>query len=407
MLDMPAEVVLMISAHLDDHNLRALALASQSFCRLLLPEYLRRRGLVVKDATSDGGSTVEVRDPSGYASLGLLSLLHGFQPPQHMSCLIPCATLEARSAFECLTRFLLDPSNTRNLRVFRLSLQGSNSAQLVSEFIKIRQLIFTLPLTHLYLSGFGSKDYFPPDGALRRGVSGGSHTLTAFHIWSDYAFAPGMAQTTMRILNHSPIKDLSISMVSLKARHWSILLRELNMAFLEDIDLEGDIPQPPLIQFLARHKGLRYIRIVCDVPSMQPRPTRTRYLPFLPKLLSLRAPLAICCDIAERNGDSSNLYGLQVGMSRFDPHDPAFRRLLEILAIGDFQKLGCLGLRLGSSSPSTTSQASLDEHGWYGYPARDLKQIRTLRFSQSRGELSEDIVCPHHVCSCLFALPKR
>lgn len=405
MLDMPAEVVLMISTHLNDRNLRALALASRSFCRLLLPEYLRRRGLVVKDA-SDGSSTVEVRGPSGYASLGLLSPLHGFQPPQNMSCDIPCATLEARNAFECLTRFLLDPSNTCNLRDFYLCLRGSNTAQLVSEFRNIRKLFCTLPLTRLYLSGSGSKDYLPPNSALRRGMSGGSYTLTAFHIWSDYAFAPGLAQTTMRILNHSPIEDLSISVVSLKARHWSILLRELNMAFLKDIDLEGDIPQRPLIRFLARHKGLTYIRIRCGVPSAQPRPIRTRYLPFLPKLLSLRAPLAICYDIAERNSDLSNLYSLQVGMSGFDPHDPTFRHFLQILAIGDFQKLRHLGLQLDPNSPSTGSQASLNEHDWYEYPARDLKQIRTLRFTQSGDQLSGDIVCPHHLGSCLFCLTK-
>jgi len=312
---MPAEVVLMISTHLDDHSLRALALSSQSFCRLLLLEYLRRRGLVVKDASSDGSSTVEVRGPSGYASLRFLSPLHGFQPPKDMSCFIPYAMLEAQLTFECLMQFLLDPSNTCNLWEFYLSLCGSNSAQLVSEFIKIRQLFCTLPLTCLYLLGFGSEDYLPPDSVLRRGVSGSSHTLTSFHIWSDYAFTPGLAQTMMRILNHSPIKDLSISMVSLKERHWLILLRELNMAFLKDIDLNGDIPQPALIRFLAKHKGLTNICIKCNVPSAQPCPTQTWSLPFLPNLLSLSAPLAICCDIAERNSNSSNLRDLQVGMS--------------------------------------------------------------------------------------------
>jgi hypothetical protein len=404
MPDIPTEVVLMISTHLDDHNLRALALASRSFCRLLLPEYLCRRGLVVKDAASDSGSQVEVHGLSGYVSLGLLSPLHGFQPPRDMHCFIPYATLEAQSAFDCLTRFLLDPSNTRNLRVFLLCVHSPSSAQLVSKFIKIRGLFCTLPLTHLYLAGLGSEGYYPPNSALRRGVSGGSHTLTTFRIWSDYAFAPGLVQTTMRILNYSPIEQLSISAVSLQARHWSILLGELDMAFLKNIVLEGDIPRPPLIRFLAKHKGVTHVRIRCDVPSAQPRPTRTHTLPFLPDLFSLCAPLAICCDIAERNSNSSNLYDLQVGMCRFDPHDPAFRRLLQILAIGDFQQLRHLELEFGPSSPSTTSQANVNEHDWYGYPARDLKQIRTLQFSQRWSQLSGDIVCPHHLCSHLLCL---
>jgi hypothetical protein len=224
-------------------------------------------------------------------------------------------------------------------------------------------------------------------------VSGSSHTLTSFHIWSDYAFAPGLVQTTMRILNHSPIKDLLISMVSLKACHWSMFLCELDMAFLEDVDFEGDIPQPPLIRFLAKHKGLTYIHIRCDVSSVQPRPTRTQYLPFLPNLLSLRTLLAICCNITEWNSTLSNLYSLHVGMSRFDPHDPAFRHLLQILATGDFQKLKYLGLQLEPSLPSTASQTSLNEHDWYGYPACDLRQICALHFPQSWGQLSGDIVC--------------
>jgi hypothetical protein len=225
-------------------------------------------------------------------------------------------------------------------------------------------------------------------------VSGGSHTLTVFRIYSDYAFAPGLVQTTMEILNHSPITTLSIFVESLKARHWSTLLGELDMAFLEDIYFDGDIPQPPLIRFLAKHKGLTNIWIRCDVPSTLSRPTRTQYLPFLPDLWFFSAPLAICYDIAERIGNSSNLYSLEVGMSRFGPHDANFRRLLEILASGNFQNLRYLKFELEPSSSSITSPASLNEHDWHEYPARDLKQIRKLGFSHP-GQLSGDIVCFH------------
>jgi hypothetical protein len=197
----------------------------------------------------------------------------------------------------------------------------------------------------------------------------------------------------MKILHHSPIASLSISVKSLKARHWSTLLGELDMAFLEDILLDGDIPQPPLIRFLTKHKGLKNICIRCDVPSTLSRPARAQYLPFLPDLWSFSAPLAICYNIAERIGNSSNLYSLEVGMSGFEPHDPDFRRLLQILASGHFQKFRCLELELWPSS-SITSPASLKEHDWHEYPARDLKQIRKLGFSH-RGQLSGDIVCFH------------
>ena len=63
----------------------------------------------------------------------------------------------------------------------------------------------------------------------------------------------------MEILKHFPIETLGIYIVSLKPSQWLTLLSELNMAFLKNIELEGDIPQPPLICFLIKHMGLKSV----------------------------------------------------------------------------------------------------------------------------------------------------
>ena len=203
----------------------------------------------------------------------------------------------------------------------------------------------------------------------------------------------------MGILKGSPIETLGIYMVSLKPAQWSTLLGELNMAFLEDIELEGDIPQPPLIRFLNKHTGLKSVRIRCTAPLDRTQPSRSRCQPFLPNLLTLKAPLSVCCDIAERVGNSSSLYNLEVEMEQLSPHDPAFRRLLEML--WQFQKLDHLGLRLRPSLPSSTLQAPLSDYDWEGYPVREFRQIRSLSFFWGQGRLSpRDIVC-HHLSSLL------
>ena len=71
----------------------------------------------------------------------------------------------------------------------------------------------------------------------------------------------------MGILKCSPIETLPIYMVSLKPAQWSTLLGELNMEFLKNVKLEGDIPQPPLIRFLIKHTSLKSVCIGCNVPS--------------------------------------------------------------------------------------------------------------------------------------------
>ncbi len=402
MLDIPAEILLMVSTHMDCHDLRALAVTSRSIGRLLLPEYLRRRGLVLKDACA-GGSSVELRDLAGYASLGFWSAVHIFQPPEKMYCSIPCGAQEARSVMRFLIRFLLEPSNTHKLRDFDLSLHGSNPLLLASEFIKMQRLFYALPLTRLCFSGHISADYLPPSIALRSERSCTSHSLTSFIISSDYAFAPGLVQTTLSILRRSPIKSLAIYWVSLKPSQWSRLLGELNMVFLEDIELEGDIPRPALIRFLTKNKALKKIRIRCTGTSLSDRtqPSRSHCQPFLPNLLTLDAPLAVCCDIVERITNSSNLYRLEVGLNRIHPQQSRFRHLLETLR--HFQKLDHLGLRFVQSLPSAPSQASLNDHDWDGCPTRELRQIRTLSFFWGQNRLLPgDIVCSHFLSSCLL-----
>jgi len=97
MLDIPTELFVMISTHLDYQDVRALMVTSRFICRSLLPEYLRHCGLVLND-TYGGGLGVELRNLSGYASLGLWSAVDILHSPEEMYCLIPCDTQEARSA---------------------------------------------------------------------------------------------------------------------------------------------------------------------------------------------------------------------------------------------------------------------------------------------------------------------
>ncbi|KAI9428595.1 hypothetical protein BJY52DRAFT_1232728, partial [Lactarius psammicola] len=191
MLDIPAELLLVISAHMDHHDLRGLAVTSRFLRDLLLPEYLRRRGLKLKD-TCTGGTSVELRDLSGYASLGLWSIVPAFRPPEQMYCSIPDDAQEARSAIGFVTRFLLDPSNTSNLRKFHFSLWDHDPLPIMSELIKLQGLYCVLPLTQLCISGYGSAAYLPPSITLWSGTSCGSHTLTSLYISSDLPFAPGL-----------------------------------------------------------------------------------------------------------------------------------------------------------------------------------------------------------------------
>ena len=396
----PTELLVMISTHMDYHDLWALAVTSRSICRSLLPEYLRRCGLVLKD-TCVGGSSVELHDLARYTSLGLWSAVHIFQPPEEIYCSVPCGAQEAQSVMRFLIHFLHEPSNTYKLQDFHLSLHGSDPLLLSSEFIKMQQLFYTLPLTQLCFSEHISTDYLPPSITLRSGRSHASHSLTSFIISSDYTFAPRMVQTTLGILRCSPIKSLAIYWVSLKPSQWLILLGELNMAFLKDIELEGDIPWPALIHFLTKNKVLKNIHIRCNAAlSDHTQPKWLHSQPFLPNLLTLNAPLAVCYDIVEQITNSSSLYRLEVGISRLHPQQSSFHHLLETLQ--HFQNLNHLGLRIMQSSPSAMSQESLNDSNWDGFPALELRQIHTLSFFWGQNRLSPgDIVCSRCLSSHL------
>ena len=102
MLDMPAELILMLSTYMDHQDLRALATSSHSLCDLLLPEYLRRRGLVLEDPSARGAN-VALHDLGGYLSLGLWSATRIFYAPEDMYCPIPYHVQEARSAMTSRT----------------------------------------------------------------------------------------------------------------------------------------------------------------------------------------------------------------------------------------------------------------------------------------------------------------
>lgn len=193
MLDIPNELLLMISTHLEHCDLRALAMSFQTTCFLLLPEYLHRCGLLLKDTR---GASVELRDLGGYTSLGLWSVARIFHPPEDLYCPIPYDAQEAQSVMRFLIRFLQEPLNTCNLQSFHISL---HSNVVGSELCQIQHLFHILPLKELYISGFCSSDHLFLPSALRRGWTSGSHTLTLITISSNYTFTPGLVRTKMGI----------------------------------------------------------------------------------------------------------------------------------------------------------------------------------------------------------------
>ena len=404
MLDIPIELILMISTHLEHRDLQALATSSHFLCCLLLPEYLRRRDLVLKDSSA-GWTSVELCDLGGYASLGLWSAARIFHPPMHVYCSIPAQRQEARSAMRFLVRFLQEPSNVCNLQSFHIYLRP-DPCLVTSELRQLQHLFCALPLRDLCMSGFcstSSEDRLASPVTLRTGLSFGSPTLTSLSIHSDYAFTSPVVRSTMGILNNSPIKSLEIRMVSLNPSQWSTLLGELKMTFLEEVDLGGDISRPALIRFLTKHRELKRIHIYGTVASGRTPPSRLRQQHFFPRLRTLRAPLAVCCDIVERVGDTSNLFGVEVEVGQLHLFDPLFLRLGEIL--WRFQKVDRLGVRVGSCPLSVTSQESPNDRDWDEHPACRLRQVRSLSFVNVLDKLSPgDIVCSHLLSPIFFIL---
>src|SRR5258708_21889817 len=237
MLDMPPELLLLLCTYMDHQDLQALAMTSHSLCDLLLPEYLRCCGLVLKD-TFAGGAYVVLHNLGGYVSLGLWSVVRNFCPPKDLYCSIPHNVREAWSAMRLLVRFLQEPSNTCSLRSFHIFLPGSDPYLLMDKLCQIERLLHILPLRELCISGFCSADYLPPPTTLRSGGSVTSPTLTSFTISSDHAFAPVLLQSTMGILHNSPIKSLTIYMVSLNLCQWLTLLGVPTMMSLEELEVE-------------------------------------------------------------------------------------------------------------------------------------------------------------------------
>ena len=92
---------------------------------------------------------------------------------------------------------------------------------------------------------------------------------------------------------------LRIYMVLLNLSQWSTLFGELSMTFLEDIEVERDIPWPALTRFLINHKGLKRICIRGNVTSDCALSGWSQRQHFPPSLQILYAPLEICCDILE------------------------------------------------------------------------------------------------------------
>ncbi|KAH9021938.1 hypothetical protein EDB85DRAFT_1895430 [Lactarius pseudohatsudake] len=319
MLDVPAELFLAISAHMDHRDLRALALTSRFLCDLLLPEYLRGRGLKLK-GTYTGGTGVDLYDLSGYASLGLWSIVPIFRPPKTMYCSIPYDAQEARSAIGFLMRFLLDPSNSTNLQSFHFSIWGVDPLPIMSELIKMQGLFCVLPLTRLCISGYGSAALLPSSITLRSGMSCGSYTLTSLHISSDLSLRSWFSA------NHDGDSHAVPYQESGNIHGIVEPFPMLNMTLLEDIEVEGDIPRPALILLFDEAQGPQ------DLDQLR-------------------------------------------------PHDHLFLHLVE--ALRRFQKLDHLGLRFVPSSSSAIPQASPEVDSWDGHPARELRQDMVCAYIQS------------------------
>ena len=157
---MPPELLLLLCTYMDHQDLQALAMTSHSLCDLLLPEYLRCRGLVLKD-TFAGGAYVALHNLGGYVSLGLWSVVRNFCPPEDLYCSIPHDVREARSAMRLLICFLQEPSNTCSLQSFHIFLPGLDPYLLMHELCQIECLLYILPLRELCILGFYSANYFP------------------------------------------------------------------------------------------------------------------------------------------------------------------------------------------------------------------------------------------------------
>ena len=178
----------------------------------------------------------------------------------------------------------------------------------------------------------------------------------------------------MGALKHSPIKTLTVHMLSLNTSHWMTLLGELNMPVLEDVELEGDIPQPALIRFLIKHEGLKNIRIRENIPSDRAQPTRLQCATFLPNLLTLHAPLMVCCNIVERASNPSRLYDLEVEVNRFHPNDPSFLHLLRACSTSRNSTIS--GFALCRVCHLSHKQARMIMNGRNTLPASSDRSIR-------------------------------
>ena len=190
MLDIPTELLFILLAYMDHHDPRVFALTSKFLCHMLLPQYLRRHGLTLKD-TDTGGKCVELYGLSRCASLGIWSILPTFHPPKEMYFLVPYVAQEAQSSIGFVTRFLLKSSNTSHLWNFHYSLLGPELLPIMPELIKIHELFCVLPLTRFHISGFGMVSYLPPSIPLS-GMTCSSHMLASLVISSNHAFAPGL-----------------------------------------------------------------------------------------------------------------------------------------------------------------------------------------------------------------------
>ena len=114
-------------------------------------------------------------------------------------------------------------------------------------------------------------------------------------------------------------------------------------------------------------------------------------LSLSPRYVHIRACCCAC------GASPSNLFEVEVEVSRLNPFTPLFLCLVEIL--WHFQKLDNLGLWVRPSPQyvvPVTLQETPNDHNWVGHLACRLRQVCTLSFMQAWCRLLPgDIVCPH------------
>ncbi len=232
------------------------------------------------------------------------------------------------------------------------------------------------------------------------------HILISFTIFSNHIFASRLVQFIIGILKYFSIKSLTIYIVLLNLCQWSTLLSVPTIMSQEELEIEENIFWLALLYFLLRHKELKIIYIQGNIKSDYTLTCQSYHQHFLPNLLTLCAPLAICYNIVKRISDRLNIFDLEVDINQLCPINLLQICLMENLWC--FQKLKYFGPQFGPSLLFVMPQKSLTNHNWAKYLAYRLKQVWMLSFMQSQGQLlSGNIVYYYYLLLIVLSLSEH